>query len=1490
MAWRPIIPVINSTTGVEITTAATVQLRPGGSPTGQIACTQLGTSHRYKADSALDETITYHVYIDSVFVGYLQYPVTTEDLDSTISTIGSDLDDAEAEIVKVQQLKTVVSTTDPTPDYIGQLGKDASGAKYLAIALTGTMWQALPRAGDGIVLAADGTQSVDPDDNTIEISGGKVQVKDDGIVEDKIGTGAVTVYKLGSDSISRIELEAENSAIREKIVETKTLYNLLKQVTESGYDSQFNVDGGMTLSAIANDSTLPFSSSQLSHFYRIAYDSAVANQQVIKYFNTANQGHVVGVWIRDASMEATDNGISFYNQYTAFLSLSKTEFATLGTVVTDTSGVYTFTVKVAAKYNGWTFLRVDATTTSTDFAQQRFHMKINAGTATGNFDFCNTSLIDGNFINGNDIYISSADTVGIVPSFHYKVEKEFGNSALYTSMINYIDAAETDAIEITKELADDRLTRLNAMRDQTIYNLLAQPTETNFVSQFAIGGTGVALNSIANDSTLPFPASKLSNFLRMTYDCSNINQQITKTITGTPTKYITSFWLRDSDIVNLPVGIEVYHLGTAFTAITKENLAILGAESTETVGDTTVNIRVFAQYNNWTCVVVTATIATGTFTDIRAYLKITGSSGAGKLDIANYCVVSERDDIDPSEIYISSADTVGIVPTFDNKTLRAVSESMIIEGFAPKVAVSEIIKSRLEDNIERYNLLKQPTESGYDTQFLTDASGTISSIANDGTLPFPASKLANFIRLTYDAASATYMVRYITGTPTKQIVSLWLRDEDIENTPTGIRFYASSAAINTYLSIEDYSILYNVVSSVAGDLTMSIKVVCKRNGWTCLHIVTSHATGNLSRIDYYLRLAGGTGTGKIDIANICMIAELDELNSDIIYISATDTVGIVPTFDNKAVEAVESANIISPIVASLIPNYTYGAKLQNFLAKARNYRSSKFMSQAPKVILIGDSIFGGDWTDDLTSWLNSEFNIPTANIETHWYGGTDIQYMLPFIENIAILNNPDLILFGEYESATDARLLLIESCIKLFRDYTTADIAIVSWSMTDTIADTLYNSGSPDIALIEDNAEYENMNWYRDIAKKYDCELIDTNQAIVEYVLAGNDPTGIYLSGPHLTSAGYTAVFTPEVKKHFQDSNWQTALNFPNPRTEKEEIIFAHDGFGLERYKDNRIAFNNVSLWDYYASYKFVRCQTQNEFVEFSIENAIGFEVWSVDKVSGTVDIAVKPEGGAYGLPSALTQNSYPLQYCGEIVSTTYASNADNWRMKRPFKKGVVNSNILSDGTRISGQYTIKVTDIGGIVAVDTGSNWVEINGDLSSFISASDTVVINGSTGNDGTYTVDSVAYQSGSDRTRVTMTTSIADATADGYLLQDGDLQFVTCDVIDPGLSVLDTFIVGFEDVSVLAGALTFPLLYNGEENYTLTAAELDDWGQPANSNFEIDDEYEFYIHNNWCDTLDITEQANRVFGFDRGNYTVKLTVGAGILLDLFGIKVFH
>lgn len=70
MAFRPVVPVIDTSNGSNKTDAASVKLRPFGSTVGQINCTHVGNG-KYWADSAIDEKIAYHIYVDGEKRGML---------------------------------------------------------------------------------------------------------------------------------------------------------------------------------------------------------------------------------------------------------------------------------------------------------------------------------------------------------------------------------------------------------------------------------------------------------------------------------------------------------------------------------------------------------------------------------------------------------------------------------------------------------------------------------------------------------------------------------------------------------------------------------------------------------------------------------------------------------------------------------------------------------------------------------------------------------------------------------------------------------------------------------------------------------------------------------------------------------------------------------------------------------------------------------------------------------------------------------------------------------------------------------------------------------------------------------------------------------------------------------------------------------------------------------------------------------------------------
>jgi len=91
------------------------------------------------------------------------------------------------------------------------------------------------------------------------------------------------------------------------------------------------------------------------------------------------------------------------------------------------------------------------------------------------------------------------------------------------------------------------------------------------------------------------------------------------------------------------------------------------------------------------------------------------------------------------------------------------------------------------------------------------------------------------------------------------------------------------------------------------------------------------------------------------------------------------------------------------------------------------------------------------------------------------------------------------------------------------------------------------------------------------------------------------------------------------------------------------------------------------------------------------------------------------------------------------------------------------------DGTEVGGQgWPVTMTSIRGsasITGVDTSADTVTVGGDQTDEILPGDRVVIGGSTGNDGEYTVAEVELTDAGD-TVVAMEQSLTDSTADGTL----------------------------------------------------------------------------------------------------------------------------
>jgi hypothetical protein len=78
------------------------------------------------------------------------------------------------------------------------------------------------------------------------------------------------------------------------------------------------------------------------------------------------------------------------------------------------------------------------------------------------------------------------------------------------------------------------------------------------------------------------------------------------------------------------------------------------------------------------------------------------------------------------------------------------------------------------------------------------------------------------------------------------------------------------------------------------------------------------------------------------------------------------------------------------------------------------------------------------------------------------------------------------------------------------------------------------------------------------------------------------------------------------------------------------------------------------------------------------------------------------------------------------------------------------------------------------VVAVDLGENTVTVEGDLTGYAITDGNINIVGSTGNDGSYGLLDVSYDSGSDRTILTVDDPLSDGTVDGDVQFPARLEF--------------------------------------------------------------------------------------------------------------------
>lgn len=393
------------------------------------------------------------------------------------------------------------------------------------------------------------------------------------------------------------------------------------------------------------------------------------------------------------------------------------------------------------------------------------------------------------------------------------------------------------------------------------------------------------------------------------------------------------------------------------------------------------------------------------------------------------------------------------------------------------------------------------------------------------------------------------------------------------------------------------------------------------------------------------------------------------------------------------------------LIAALNDNYTaigdnargHGANIANFLKKAIDYKDSRFASSAPNVVIIGDSItndmYDWTWSRTLKALLIAEYGIPEANVIIYCRGGYNMEHFIPWIEDALIHCNPDLVVFAEYEGWDTPQMqgILVEKTIQLVKQRTSSDVAIVTWGSSQLV--TIYNSGTPlDWDVIKENGEFEQFNFYRNLASKYNCELLDINRALIDAVVAGTNPVTLYGGIPHMVEAGY-AICNTEIEKHFKDTSWQARYSYPNANT-PEELILLASVLQMESFYNihPRVSFLDHSNWSYNHTLQQLLCSTNSEELIIDFEG-IGIELFYAQS-DADHDIKLSIDGGSNWInPSAHVVAGRPLQYATPVESVTY-TNPDQWVLQVPIFHVEVVANILADTVRISRQYRIIVTAI----------------------------------------------------------------------------------------------------------------------------------------------------------------------------------------------------
>lgn len=524
-----------------------------------------------------------------------------------------------------QQTKTVVNLTNPTPDYIGQFGRDSSGKVYVAIALTGTMWEQILKTGLGLEQTVDG--SISPN----------------------------------LHEMSEVVLNEVN---KEQILSFTNLYDSLSANTHP--TSWGTIGANITKTMVENQSGI-IPSTVIPKAIQIVATSSVSGST---FFNTPNlyqagmTSILYGYWRKKSEIQAlinaipTESGIQFYigqlpaPHYITF-SISKTELQNfIGRKLFKKSmsktANYTFdaTFMVTAHFGDWIHfqLKVDnfGGTPNTTFQIYEIYNNIPAALNVAPQTYFNFTVLR----NANNILPFAFYKDGIKTASNILTRGEFdtlktaydtnpilsgldvnrSSRDLDSRMFSY---RENISNYINKILGNNS-TGTSGIAAQSSLSVVREADSSNEIinSSYSFNKYIVSFNNVSNNRWISFTAITLP--------------------TPKPTNIKYGFWIKKVELQNLVTAMSTGKIefwiifgGNNFIAslskTTLQNL-ITNYQTYEynvdqTLAGVTINKRVYcnAQTTNWMFLVYDATLISGnldSFSTMNLYWLSSGDQAA----------------------------------------------------------------------------------------------------------------------------------------------------------------------------------------------------------------------------------------------------------------------------------------------------------------------------------------------------------------------------------------------------------------------------------------------------------------------------------------------------------------------------------------------------------------------------------------------------------------------------------------------------------------------------------------------------------------------------------------------------------------------------------------------------------------------------------------------------------------------------------------------